>query len=114
MVYGTETALHDRIPDRAVGPTEDLLYDAEQEENDRELAGFLGKPLADVQGMTPAEKRELLMNRRKEQLMELVRTYYRVRGWTAFGVPTPETLKRIGLWEFLNTEARARILEMTA
>lgn len=114
MVYGTETAGHDRIPDRAVGPTDDLLYDAEKENNDRELAGFLEKPLAEVQGMTPAEKRELLMDHRKGQLRELVRTYYHVRGWTAFGIPTPETLKQIGLWEFLNGETRARILEMTA
>jgi aldehyde:ferredoxin oxidoreductase len=114
MVYGTETAGHDRIPDRAVGPTDDLLYDAEKEDNDRELAGLLAKPLAEVQGMTPAEKRELLMSRRKERLRELVQTYYRVRGWNASGIPTPETLKRIGLWEFLNGETRARILEMTA
>ena len=114
MVYGTETARHDRIPDRAIGPTDDALYDAEQEDNDRELAGFLEKPLAEVQGMPAAEKRELLMDRRKGQLRELVQTYYRVRGWNEEGVPTPETLKRIGLWEFLNGEARARILEMTA
>jgi aldehyde:ferredoxin oxidoreductase len=114
MVYGTETALHDRIPDRAVGPTDDALYDAEKEDNDRELSGFLEKPLAEVQGMTPAEKRELLMSRRKERLRELVQTYYRVRGWNEEGIPTPETLKRIGLWEFLNGETKARILEMTA
>jgi aldehyde:ferredoxin oxidoreductase len=64
--------------------------------------------------MTPAQKREILMDRRKGQLRELVQAYYRVRGWNKEGIPTPETLKRIGLWEFLNTEARARILEMTA
>ena len=114
MVYGTETAGHDRIPDRAVGPTDDALYDAEQEDNDRELARFLEKPLAEIQGMTPAEKREILMDRRKGQLRELVQAYYRVRGWNEEGIPTPETLKQIGLWEFLNGEARARILEMTA
>jgi aldehyde:ferredoxin oxidoreductase len=114
MVYGTETAGHDQIPDRAVGPTDDLLYDAEKEDNDRELAGVLEKPLAEVQDMPAAEKRELLMSRRKGQLRELVRTYYRVRGWNEEGIPTPETLKRIGLWEFLNGETRARITEMTA
>jgi aldehyde:ferredoxin oxidoreductase len=114
MVYGTETALHDRIPDRAVGPTDDALYDAEKEDNDRELARFLEKPLAEVQGMASAEKREILMDRRRGQLRELVQTYYRVRGWNEEGVPTSETLKQVGLWEFLNTEARARIMEMTA
>jgi len=114
MVYGTETARHDRIPERAGGPTDDALYDAEQEDNDRELAGLLDKPLAEVQGMPPARKRERLMGRRKERLRELVQAYYRARGWTEEGIPTPETLKRIGLWAFLNQEAQARILEMNA
>jgi aldehyde:ferredoxin oxidoreductase len=113
MVYGTETARQDRIPDRAVGPTDDLLYDAEKDYNDRELAKLLGKPLADVQGVPTTEKREILMKRRKEQLRELIQVYYRARGWTSSGVPTPETLKQIGLWGFLTAEARARILEMT-
>jgi aldehyde:ferredoxin oxidoreductase len=114
MVYGTETGRQDRIPDRAVGPTDDTLYDAEKEDNDRELARFLEKPLAEVQGMSSAEKREILMDRRKGQLRELVQAYYRVRGWNEEGIPTPETLKRIGLWKFLSAEARARIQEMTA
>ena len=114
MVYGTKTAEHDRIPDRAVGPTDDALYEAEQAENDRELAELLGKPLAEVQGVPSAEKRALLMSIRKERLRELVQVYYRVRGWNEEGVPTPATLKRIGLWEFLGKEAQAKILEMTA
>ncbi|MFH2119533.1 MAG: aldehyde ferredoxin oxidoreductase C-terminal domain-containing protein, partial [Pseudomonadota bacterium] len=112
MVYGKETARQDRIPDRAVGPTDDLLYDAEKEYNDRELAGFLGKPVADVQRLPTAEKREILMKRRQEQLRELIQVYYRARGWSSSGIPTPETLKKIGLWEFLTAEARAKILEM--
>jgi aldehyde:ferredoxin oxidoreductase len=53
------------------------------------------------------------MSRRKERLRELIQAYNRVRGWNAFGIPTPETLKQIGLWGFLNGEARTRILEMT-
>ncbi len=114
MVYGTETARQDRIPDRAVGPTDDTLYDAEKDYNDRELAGFPGKSITDIQDLPTAEKREILMKRRKEQLRELIQVYYRVRGWNEEGVPTSETLKQIGLWEFLNGEARARILEMTA
>jgi len=113
MVYGTETARQDRIPDRAVGPTDDLLYDAEKDYNDRELAKLLGKPLADIQGVPTTEKREILMKRRKEQLRELIQVYYRARGWNSSGVPTPETLKQIGLWGFLTGETRAKILEMT-
>ena len=29
------------------------------------------------------------------------------------GIPTMETLQRLGLWEFLNGETRARIAELT-
>ncbi len=112
MVYGKETARQDRIPDRAVGPTDDRLYDAEKDYNDRELAGFLGKSVADVQDLPTSEKREMLMKRRKEQLQELIQVYYRARGWNSSGVPTPETLKQIGLWEFLTEEAKTKILEM--
>ena len=113
MVYGKETARQDRIPDRAVGPTDDLLYDAEKDYNDRELAGFLGKPVAEVQRVPTAGKRDLLMKRRKEQLRELIQVYYRARGWNSSGIPTPETLKQIGLWGFLTAGTRAKILEMT-
>jgi aldehyde:ferredoxin oxidoreductase len=112
MVYGKETARQDRIPDRAVGPTDDRLYDVEKEYNDRELAGFLGKSVADVQDLPTSEKREMLMKRRKELLQELIQVYYRARGWNSSGIPTPETLKQIGLWGFLTEEAKTKILEM--
>ena len=55
------------------------------------------------------EKRELLMKHRKEQLRELIQAYYRERGWTPSGIPTPATLKQIGLWDFLTEEARKKI-----
>jgi len=54
------------------------------------------------------------MELRKGQLQELVQAYYRVRGWNREGIPTPETLKRIGLWPFLNEQVRSRIMEITA
>ena len=41
--YGRETGSHDWIPDRAIGPTDDLLYEAEAEYNDQDLADRLGK-----------------------------------------------------------------------
>jgi hypothetical protein len=31
------------------------------------------------------------------------------RGRTPSGIPTPATLKQIGLWDFLTEEARAKI-----
>jgi aldehyde:ferredoxin oxidoreductase len=109
MVYGAKTGEKDWIPERAIGPTDDALYEAEEAYHDQELSAFLGKPVAADPALTTAKKRELMMNRRREQLRELIQTYYRERGWTPSGIPGPATLKRIGLWDFLTEEARVKI-----
>jgi aldehyde:ferredoxin oxidoreductase len=114
MAYGRDTARQDRIPERAIGPTEDRLYEAEQAENDAELARRLEKPPEEIQAMATAVKREALMEGRRKELGELVQTYYRARGWSSEGIPTPETLKGLGLWDFLTPRARASITELTA
>ena len=111
--YGRETGRHDWIPDRAIGPTDDALYEAEAEYNDRDLAERLGKSPDALNGMSTREKRELLMKRRKEQLRRLIDVYYQERGWNSCGIPLPETLKKLGLWEFLEEEARATITRLT-
>jgi aldehyde:ferredoxin oxidoreductase len=59
--------------------------------------------------MKTAEKRQLLMSHRKEQLSRLIQAYYRERGWTAAGIPTGNTLRQVGLWSFLNEKAKATI-----
>ena len=112
--YGPETGCHDWIPDRAIGPTDDLLYEAEAEFNDRDLAERLGKTPEELNGMTTSQKRELLMERRKEQLRLLIDVYYQERGWNSCGIPMPETLKQLGLWEFLNDEARSTLIALTS
>ena len=43
MVYGEETGKQDWIPDRAIGPIDDALYDTEKEYHDREVARLPGK-----------------------------------------------------------------------
>ena len=53
------------------------------------------------------------MKRRKEQLRRLIDVYYQERGWNSCGIPLPETLKKLGLWEFLEEEARATITRLT-
>ena len=58
--------------------------------------------------MDTSEKREILINFRKEQLRKLIQVYYQERGWNASGIPTIDTLKRIGLWDFLNEETKDR------
>ncbi len=109
LAFGAQTGEHDWIPDRAIGPTEDSLYDAEKEYNDGQLSKILNKPLADVTGMETAGKREFLMKHRKEELRKLIAVYYAQRGWTATGIPTVATIKQIGLWNFLNEETRTKI-----
>lgn len=111
--FGEDTGRHDWIPDRAMGPTDDRLYEAEQKQNDHELCEVIGKPLKDVLVMNTQERRELLMNHRKAQLRRLVQVYYKERGWSENGVPKVETLRELGLWEFLNDEARQTIAHLT-
>jgi aldehyde:ferredoxin oxidoreductase len=114
MIFGEGTGEHDWVPDRAIGPTDDELYDAEKDFHDAELSKILDKPLEDVEKMHTEDKREILMNFRKEQLQKLIHTYYRERGWNANGVPKVETLKKIGLWDFLNQETQTKITEMNS
>jgi aldehyde:ferredoxin oxidoreductase len=112
--YGRETQVHDWIPDRAIGPTDDLLYEAEKEYNDQDLAHRLGKSPEDFSGTPTSQKRDLLMSNRKEQLHRLIAAYYQERGWNPQGIPMPETLKQLGLLAFLSEEARATITRLTA
>lgn len=109
MFYDDRAGKHDWIPDRAIGPIDDELYDAEKAYHDRELGQILGKTPTQIDKIKTTEKREHLMQSRKEQLRQLIQAYYRERGWTASGIPTGDTLKLVGLWPFLNEEARVRI-----
>jgi len=112
LTYGKTTGDHDWIPDRAIGPTDDPIYAAEMDYNDREVSRILGKPLADISDRPLDEKREILMNFRKEQLRKLIQIYYRERGWTDSGIPTISTLKKIDLWDFLKEETKTRICQI--
>ena len=67
-----------------------------------------------LSGMTTTQKRELLMEHRKEQLRRLIDAYYQERGWNSCGIPMPETLKQLGLWEFLNDDARSVLTSLTS
>ncbi|HLO25825.1 MAG TPA: aldehyde ferredoxin oxidoreductase C-terminal domain-containing protein, partial [Geobacteraceae bacterium] len=72
----------------------------------------IGKTAAEIAEMTTAARRERLMTHRKEELHRLVEVYYEERGWNASGIPTVETLKFLGLWNFLNKDARVMIAEL--
>ena len=114
MVFGKSTGENDWIPERAIGPTDDELYLAEKDYHDQEMSRILEKPLDHIAAMNTSEKREILMRHRKEQLRKLIQIYYQERGWNASGIPTIDTLKRVGLWDFLNEEVKAKISEMLA
>jgi aldehyde:ferredoxin oxidoreductase len=98
--------------DRAIGPTDDRLHEAEC--NDRDLGERLGKSPEELGGMATGRKRELLMECRKDELRRLVNAYYRERGWNFLGIPLPGTLERLGLWDFLNEEAQSIIAGLAA
>jgi aldehyde:ferredoxin oxidoreductase len=106
MQYGADTASHDWIPERAIGPTEDVLYEDEADYNDAEVARVSGKSVA---GISTAQKRQLLMDNRKKELHRLVSVYYEERGWNENGIPRIETLKALGLWDYLNEATKGRI-----
>ena len=112
MAYEKKTGEHDWIPDRAIGPTDDVLYDKEKDYNDQQLSIFLNKPPIEIQKMQTAEKREILMGHKKEELKKLIGVYYAQRGWSAAGIPKVETLKQIGLWNFLSDEAKTKVAAM--
>lgn len=109
LCFGKETAQHDWIPDRAIGPTEDALYELEENYNDQQLTKITDQKPDAIQAMTTEEKRAMLMMQRKAQLRRLIDVYYAERGWTKDGVPKIETLKKIGLWSILSDEAKTRI-----
>jgi len=113
LSFGPAAGEHDWIPDRAIGPTEDALYDLEANYNDQQLSTVLEKPLSEVQTMKTEEKRAILMKHRKEELRKLIGVYYHERGWTKTGIPKVDTLKQIGLWDFLSDEARTSIARMS-
>ncbi|MBM4466259.1 MAG: aldehyde:ferredoxin oxidoreductase [Chloroflexi bacterium] len=92
MGFGTRQ--HDAIPYRSVGPVTVEEYESRAERYDqqlRELVGF------DPEGKTTAEKMAALRAYREEQYELLKDAVYKRRGWTPNGIPTLETLKRLGI-----------------
>lgn len=112
MRYGRATAGHDWIPERAIGPTEDRLYEAEATYNDAEVAKIVNKSAEHVLNLSTAEKRVVLMEHRKKELRRLVDVYYQERGWSEGGIPTVKTLQRLELWAYLGAETQQRLNEL--
>jgi len=92
MGYGTRE--HDTIPYRAMGPVTEEEYDSRQELYDAQLKE---KYNMDISGMDTKKKTAVLREKREEQYELLTDAVYERRGWTNNGIPTVETVKRLGI-----------------
>ncbi|MCP4675627.1 MAG: 2Fe-2S iron-sulfur cluster binding domain-containing protein [Deltaproteobacteria bacterium] len=92
MGYGTRE--HDYGPYRAMGPVTEEEYLSRQDRYDTQLKEIVG---IDPEKLLTAEKVQAMREYRYDQYDGLVDAVYKRRGWTKNGVPTLETLKRLGI-----------------
>ncbi|MDW8068981.1 MAG: aldehyde ferredoxin oxidoreductase C-terminal domain-containing protein, partial [Anaerolineae bacterium] len=85
---------HDNIPYRSMGPVTVEEYESRAERYDKQLRELLG---LDPTKMTTQEKLAALRKYREEQYERLKDAVYARRGWTRDGIPTLETLRRLGI-----------------
>ncbi|MCU0584564.1 MAG: aldehyde:ferredoxin oxidoreductase [Desulfobacterales bacterium] len=83
---------HDTLPYRAVGPVTELEYESRAERYDTQLKQIGG---VDITGLSTAEKVARLRTHRERQYEMLKDAVYQRRGWTAEGIPTLATVKRL-------------------
>jgi aldehyde:ferredoxin oxidoreductase len=84
----------DTLPYRAVGPVTPEEYESRAERYDKQLAEV---HRVDIAGKSTAEKTALLRRFREEAYETLKDAVYKRRGWTADGIPTLATVKRLGI-----------------
>jgi aldehyde:ferredoxin oxidoreductase len=92
MGFGTRQ--HDDIPYRAMGPVTAEEYESRQDRYDKQLQEAHN---IDIKGKTTEEKVKILRTVRKERYEELKNAVYSRRGWNSNGVPTLETVQRLGI-----------------
>jgi len=85
---------HDNIPYRAVGPVKAVEYESRAERYDKQL---VEKHNVDITGKTTEEKIVLLREFREALYEKLKDAVYNRRGWTKNGIPTVETVTRLGI-----------------
>jgi aldehyde:ferredoxin oxidoreductase len=90
--YGTRQ--YDYPPYRAVGPVTAAEYESRVERYDTELKEQAG---IDPVGMNTGAKMTAIRKYRSERYEQLVDAVYKRRGWSSDGVPTVETLQRLGI-----------------
>jgi len=92
MGYGTRE--HDTVPYRSMGPVTEEEYRSRAKLYDSQLGE---KYNIDIAGMDTQAKVAALRERREAQYELLKDAVYARRGWTANGIPTLETVKRLGI-----------------
>ena len=92
MGFGTRE--HDAIPYRAMGPVTLDEYESRAERYDTELVEKYG---VELNGMDTAAKHAKLRELREAQYDKLKDAVYKRRGWNQQGIPTLETVKRLGI-----------------
>ncbi len=92
MGFGTRE--HDTVPYRAVGPVTVEEYESRLERYDNQLKD---KYSLDISRMDSKEKVAVLRQKREEQYELLKDAVYERRGWNNNGIPTVETIKRLGI-----------------
>ena len=90
--YGTRE--YDYPPYRAMGPVTVKEYESRAERYDTQLKEEVGLQL---DGMTTEQKMAALRKYREERYDKLVDAVYRRRGWNHNGIPTVETLWKLGI-----------------
>ena len=92
MGYGRRE--HDTIPYRAMGPVSVEEYESRADRYDGQLREIHG---VDIGGKSTEEKVGLLRKLREERYEQLKDAVYDRRGWTRDGIPTVETVRRLGI-----------------
>lgn len=93
LKMGQGTREYDIPPYRSMGPVTNEEYESRKERYDKQLKelGF------DVENMSTDEKRLALRRHRENQYQKLVDAVYKRRGWDNNGIPTLDTVKRLGI-----------------
>ena len=90
---GKGTSEYHHAPDRGLGP----VWEDEWNERPDYFDGRLKEFGVDIEGLSVKEKITLLQKYRRGQWQELKMAVYKRRGWNKNGIPTLETVKRLGL-----------------
>jgi len=94
LKVGFGTREHDYPPYRAMGPVTLEEYSSREERYNKQLKEDAG---VDPAGMSLEEKTRRLREYREDRYEQLMDAVYKRRGWDADGVPTLETVKRLGI-----------------